>query len=391
PPRRSADRVEDGLARRHPLHDVAKHVLGGVELRLLGEVAAGRALGEPRLAGELGVEAGHDPEQRRLARAIGAEDADLGVGVEGQRDVLQHLPPAVGLGEALHMIDELPRHGPTRAPCSEFRGMPAYLGQPAAAFNGDLRAAARQPRKPSANAAEPVPRSPGAGRVGARRRVAGSPMRQLCFLLVVCCAAAIGPALAPAAAQQRVILTPDADYPEHDIGTVDGVDLDGCQQACLAEPRCLAFTHDASARRCYLKNDHGELRSMPGATAGRLVEGAALTPSLERQRLSELGFLDDGLKVEARRFAEALPARFAAGEMSFGALAAAAEAAWRAGNRAEAVSLYGRALSRAPEDYGVWVRFAGALIAYEPDDWQQRQQNERDAVSAAIQSYLLAT
>ena len=52
--------------------------------------------------------AGHDLEQRRLARAVQADDADLGAGEERQRDVLQDLlAPRIGLGELVHVIDVL--------------------------------------------------------------------------------------------------------------------------------------------------------------------------------------------------------------------------------------------------------------------------------------------
>ena len=88
----------------------------GVERRLLREIADPRALGDEALADEFGVDARHDAQQRRLARAVDAEHADLGVGVEGEVDVLQHLLAArPGLGQALHVIDELARgHGELR-------------------------------------------------------------------------------------------------------------------------------------------------------------------------------------------------------------------------------------------------------------------------------------
>ena len=47
-------------------------------------------------------------KQRRLARAVEADDADLGAGQERQRDVLQDLlAPRIGLGELRHVIDVL--------------------------------------------------------------------------------------------------------------------------------------------------------------------------------------------------------------------------------------------------------------------------------------------
>ena len=103
---------EQGAGLRHPLLDVAEHVLGGVEPRLLGEVADLGPLGGPGLADELLDLAGHDLQQRALAGAVEAQDADLGAGKERQPDILQHL--AVGridLPQVLHHVDVLLSHG----------------------------------------------------------------------------------------------------------------------------------------------------------------------------------------------------------------------------------------------------------------------------------------
>jgi hypothetical protein len=64
------------------------------------------------LAGKFLVEAGHDLEQGRFTGAVHADDADLGVGVEAQPDILEHLLAArIGLGQALHLENVLLGHG----------------------------------------------------------------------------------------------------------------------------------------------------------------------------------------------------------------------------------------------------------------------------------------
>jgi hypothetical protein len=100
--------VELGLLGLHPQHHVAAHVERGVKLGLLRQVADARALGGPGLAGEILVDAGHDAQQRGLARAVDADDADLHAGQEVQADVLETLLAAgIGLGDAVHVIDVL--------------------------------------------------------------------------------------------------------------------------------------------------------------------------------------------------------------------------------------------------------------------------------------------
>ena len=102
--------IEDRLLLGDALHDVLAHVLGRIELRLLLEIADAGALGDPALAGIFLVDPRHDLQQGRLARAVDAEHADLGVRVERQMDVVEDFPGRVGLGQTLHEIDELARH-----------------------------------------------------------------------------------------------------------------------------------------------------------------------------------------------------------------------------------------------------------------------------------------
>ncbi|CAB4869529.1 unannotated protein [freshwater metagenome] len=92
--------------------DVALHVLGLVENRLLLEQADRRAGGQLRLATVVLVDPRHDPQDARLAGAVVAQHPDLRAWVEGQRDVLEHgLVGRVGLRELVHREDVLGSHG----------------------------------------------------------------------------------------------------------------------------------------------------------------------------------------------------------------------------------------------------------------------------------------
>ncbi len=106
--------VEHVAQRADPVLHVAANVLGLVQLGLLLEQPHGGPVGEVRLPAELGVDAGHDPQQSGLAGAVGAQHADLRPGVEGEGDVGEHLLVGrVHPGEALHGEDEL-GHGRPR-------------------------------------------------------------------------------------------------------------------------------------------------------------------------------------------------------------------------------------------------------------------------------------
>ena len=71
--------------------DVLAHGLGRIELRLLRQVADLQARLRPCLAVEFLVDAGHDLQQRRFARAVVAEHADLGAGKESSSEISRRI------------------------------------------------------------------------------------------------------------------------------------------------------------------------------------------------------------------------------------------------------------------------------------------------------------
>ncbi len=100
--------VEQRLGFGQSLDDVAEHVLLRIESRLLRQIADPRSFGGPGLARIVALLAGHDPQQGRLAGAVGTEHADLGARKKRQPDVPQHLATAgIALAEPLHHIDVL--------------------------------------------------------------------------------------------------------------------------------------------------------------------------------------------------------------------------------------------------------------------------------------------
>jgi len=100
--------LEERLGRRDTFLDVAEHGLGRIELRLLFQKSDRIALSRKRLADETLVLAGHDFQQRALAGAVQAQDADLGAVVKRQPDVLEHFGVGrMNFPETLHRVDKL--------------------------------------------------------------------------------------------------------------------------------------------------------------------------------------------------------------------------------------------------------------------------------------------
>src|ERR1700737_867869 len=113
--------LSEKVARRlNRYFDILLDVLRSVELRFLRQICDPRSFMWPCFALKIVIDASHDAQQRRFTGAVGAEDADLGAGIERQPDPAQDLPRwRDDLAQVLHYIDELWRH-PTqfKAPCN---------------------------------------------------------------------------------------------------------------------------------------------------------------------------------------------------------------------------------------------------------------------------------
>src|SRR5204863_6677608 len=95
------DRVGDAL------FDDLAHGEIGVQQRLLGDVADLRSRVRPDLAVDVLVDAGHDLQEGGLARAVAAEDPDLGAVVEREAEIADDDLILVHLVEVLDLLDEM--------------------------------------------------------------------------------------------------------------------------------------------------------------------------------------------------------------------------------------------------------------------------------------------
>ena len=190
------------------------------------------------------------------------------------------------------------------------------------------------------------------------------------------------------AADARIILSPEADYPDFDLKTLKGVTIDACSAACLGDDQCRAFTFNTKAGWCFLKSDFGTLVATPGATAGRKVETVELTPSLEEKRIGELSFVSAGFIDEARQLAGALRRRYDPENGAFQALRDAGGVAYKAGNYQESIKLFGQALAVADDNPGLWLDFAIANYASNPDTYSDKQAAYTNITAAGINAYI---
>jgi len=210
------------------------------------------------------------------------------------------------------------------------------------------------------------------------------------FAMVLVLALVAAGSSASVAAERKLIVVPDADYPGNDYQTIKKSSLKKCQKACIGDEKCQAFTYNRKVKWCFLKWSASELRAFKGATSGRIVVAARLDPKLEKKRLSELSFLNKRYVDEARRVAGRLNKRFDTAGAGLDELREAGDAAMNAKNFKDAALAYGRALTLSEGDSGLWARFAIMTLLSKPAAYQQRELAKRTGTAAAVNAYLRA-
>ncbi|MCF3932772.1 alpha-2-macroglobulin family protein [Acuticoccus sp. M5D2P5] len=104
-------------------------------------------------------------------------------------------------------------------------------------------------------------------------------------------------AASPALADRSLEMLRDFDLPGGDYQTLREVELRDCQQACLADSQCGAFTYNERARWCFLKSGSDERVPYKGATSAVVIDDAPA----ETLPLPDLAFLPSDIVTEATR------------------------------------------------------------------------------------------
>ena len=199
---------------------------------------------------------------------------------------------------------------------------------------------------------------------------------------------------------RQIQMMEDSDYFGRDIQVLKEVDLDTCKSACIANRACKAFTYNAKAQWCFLKDQFRDLRTFPGAISGRVVEvredkaDKVDQADVAAARATELSFLSTDRLKAAEKLAQDLAALVppdtaaAVKGLSRTELIAQARGARGVGNGEQAVVLAAAALRRAPENQSLWILLSESTLAAKPDAWDLRQQRKAQSVSAAANAYL---
>ncbi|MFN0115047.1 MAG: alpha-2-macroglobulin family protein [Paracoccaceae bacterium] len=205
-------------------------------------------------------------------------------------------------------------------------------------------------------------------------------------------AAALAPA--PAAAQdrtyvpdRRIVLTQDLDFPGADLTQIFDTTLDACEQACLADRRCTAFTFNSRSNSCFPKSSVSGQDPYLGAFSGWVRNTATDVTAAAARRAADLSFLSDADFDAALTQARGLANEHITGDGTAEDLLAAAVTARSDGDLLTASRFQGAALNLT-DAADQWVEYAQLLLDIPDPSADVRLGYAGRAISATVNAYL---
>jgi|GEM_PF-27543 len=192
-------------------------------------------------------------------------------------------------------------------------------------------------------------------------------------------------------AASSVTVLKNTDLPGFDYQTDKGVTLEQCQQACVGDNICRAFTFNSKSKWCFLKGAVGQASPFTGATSGTIT----LDPTVEqlaKTRAGDLPFPADDLISSAQSFASGLPTSDTPPPgLAYSDLLKAGDDAAAQSDPASAMVAYRHALAINDNDPAVWLKLAGqALITADAAVAAQNSSDTYDASATASYAALEA-
>nr|WP_233588953.1 alpha-2-macroglobulin family protein [Falsigemmobacter faecalis] len=161
---------------------------------------------------------------------------------------------------------------------------------------------------------------------------------------------------------RRAVIAEGMDLPGGDLRSLIGTTLDSCEQTCLADSACTAFTWNGRNGSCFPKSGAAAPTAYERAFSGLVRELPAGAQETARDRAAALPFLRRGLWETAKSQARALGRSHMAGGFGAEALREAAREAENSGDLPRAAALRGTAAS-VSDTAADWAEYARISLA----------------------------
>ncbi|WP_328591472.1 alpha-2-macroglobulin family protein [Marimonas lutisalis] len=190
--------------------------------------------------------------------------------------------------------------------------------------------------------------------------------------------------------ERRLVVTNDVDFFGSDLQSLFDTDLQSCQTACLADPRCRAFTFNARSNACFPKSEVREKRPYEGAISAEVLNTDPRTIELARMRTVDLGFLSARDLNSAVSQARGIGPLHPGGQWDVASLLRAADERRKIGDPLNAMRWIGAAV--AVTDAGdQWVEYARLALEIKSSKSSEQRMYAARALGAAINGYLRAS
>ncbi|NDR57659.1 alpha-2-macroglobulin family protein [Aliiruegeria sabulilitoris] len=189
--------------------------------------------------------------------------------------------------------------------------------------------------------------------------------------------------------ERRLLVERDTDFYGDDLRSLFDTTFEACQQACLTDPNCQAFTFNSRSNSCFAKRAVTKREPYTGAISAIVVKTPTATLETAKLRSAQLDFMRPEDLVAARKEAEAIAMRHFTSGWSPQALISGMEEARVAGDHNAALKWSGSytAMTDAPDG---WLAYAESALQAKINDRNRQNELRQRAIPAAVNAYLRA-
>ncbi len=189
--------------------------------------------------------------------------------------------------------------------------------------------------------------------------------------------------------ERRIALSENLDFYGSDLQTVLDTTYAECEQICLRDRQCKAFTYNTRNGSCFPKSAVGAPQVFEGAISARVFEVDAQVLRSLPGKLERLGFLAPHYLRDAGSYARSLPKDYPSNQHQEQDLLELARQAAVNGNDRRAFELAARAIGIA-DSATAWMEVANYAMQIQAKDSSRRWQYLQIAASAAVNAFLRA-
>ena len=189
--------------------------------------------------------------------------------------------------------------------------------------------------------------------------------------------------------ERRTIYEDGIDFYGGDLRSIFDTQLDTCEQACLTDLECKAFTYNRGASACFLKTDVTERQPYESALSAMIEDIDPAETAALQARADRLAFLGEHYLGKAKSWGLILGREFSDEGLEVSELLALYEESRSRNNMAQALNYRAAALARQDTANG-WIDVAWLASQTDPKDGGLRRRNREIAVAAAINGAIRA-